>query len=173
MGTPAQNFVQTLVAAIQGGCGYPCETGDLAGLIWTTAAQNLWYTASTQGMVGQAQFEDGLNSIRIAGSRHLTTLANGGDTTAAPALVTFLQTIADLEGQAATLPATAPNALDLVAAQQAWPGKNTPALNQLALRTARVIAGRFLQIPQGQLQSTIANWRSMISSTPPASPPAS
>ena len=171
MSSPAQIYIGTLANAIQGGCGYPCESGDLSGLIWTTAAQNLYAVATTLGMVGRQQLIDGLNSFRIAGTRHLNTLVAAGDSTAAAALLAFTQVIATLLNQAAAVPINPTSPLDLYTASGVMAGKQTPVGNQQALRAARVITGRYLAIPPGGLGAEIAAWKGRISSTPP--PPVS
>lgn len=154
MGTsPAQAFLAQLANAIMGGCGYPCETGDLAALIWTTVGNNLYAVASQLGMISQSQFLDGINVARIAGTRHLLYLQSQGDTLAMPSMAGMLNTLNALKAEASSIPATAPTPYDPTQAINLMAGKSTPVGNQQALRAAKALTLRFLAVAPGDFQA--------------------
>lgn len=145
--TAAIPFVGPIIALaslifgfIGGGCGNACIESSQAEQIYEVAAEDLAAVAKL-GMIGQADFSAGIQAIIQGGQQHLETLQQQGDASAASGLTNFNKATSTYSSFAATLPATAPNALNLTTAQAAfiqpgasgWYAASVTSGNQLAL----------------------------------------
>lgn len=134
-------LISLLIHFIGGGCGQACIESAEGEQIYEVAADNMWAVANGLGMISQADYASYIQAILAAGTAHMQQLAQGGDNQANQGLVNMTNVINAEGALGASLPATAPNALDLTAAQAAfipvtaagWYSTSVAAGNELTL----------------------------------------
>jgi hypothetical protein len=134
-------LISLLIHFIGGGCGQACIESSEGEQIYEVAADDIWAVANQLGMISQSDYAGYMQAIIAAGTAHMQQLAQGGDNQANQGLVNMTNVINAEAALGASLPATAPNALDLATAQTVflevtapgWYSTSVAAGNQLAL----------------------------------------
>ncbi len=124
---PAAPFVAAVGALVSlissfvgGGCGQACVASAQAEQIYEYAGQCLDAVANA-GMLGQSDLLAGLNALLQGGQQHMQQLA-GQDPSAQGGLTNLTKALNEDISAASSIPATAPNPLNVSQAQTLFPG---------------------------------------------------
>lgn len=138
-------LVSVISSFFGGGCGSACTQSATLEQVPEVALDDLWAVAQA-GMLGQADFLSAYQTIDNYATQSLQNLEKT-DSKAAGGLTNYQKATANYQSLAASLPATAPNGLNLSQAQElftnpsaaGWEPGSVSAGNNLALQVLQSI----------------------------------
>lgn len=141
-------LVALIASFIGGGCGNACIESAEAEQIYEVACDDLQHVAQL-GMLGQSDYETGINALIQGGQQHMQALESS-DKQASKGLTNLNKSTAGNVSFAGSLPATATVPLNLTQAQavfiqpgaSGWYSSSVTAGNQLALTYLQELASQ-------------------------------